>query len=67
MENFKIESRYLKLCNKFRAVIRCASFCRPDYQKLLMCPLIKTLGLAFETLGQAFKTLGRAFEGLREN
>ena len=49
MENFKIESRYLKLCNEFRPVIRCmkAAFYRPDYQKLLMCPLIKRLGRVF--------------------
>ena len=49
MENFKIGSRYLKLCNEFRAVIICmkAAFYRPDYQKLLMCPLIKRLGQAF--------------------
>ena len=49
MENFKIESRYLKHCNEFRAIIRCmkAAFYRADYQKLLMCPLIKRLGLAF--------------------
>ena len=49
MENFKIESRDLKICNEFRAVIRCmmAAFYRPDYQKLLICPLIKRLDLAF--------------------
>ena len=49
MEKFKIESRYLKLCNEFTAVIRYmkAVFYRPDYQKLLMCPLIKRPGLAF--------------------
>ena len=49
MENFTIESRYLKLCNEFRAVIRCikTAFYRPDYKKLLMCPLIKRLGRAF--------------------
>ena len=49
MENFKIESCYLKLHNEFRAVIRCmkAAFYRPDYQKLLMCPLIKRLGRVF--------------------
>ena len=49
MENFKIESRYLKHCHKFRDVIRCmkAAIYRPDYQKLLMCPLIKRLGQAF--------------------
>ena len=34
MENFAIESRQLKLCNKFRAVIRCikAAFYRLNYQ-----------------------------------
>ena len=49
MENFKIESKYLKLSNEFRAVIRCmkAAFCRGDYQKLLKCLLIKRLGQAF--------------------
>ena len=49
MKNFTIESRYLKLCNEFRAVIRCmkAAFYRPDYQNLLMCPLIKRLSRAF--------------------
>ena len=49
MENFTIESRYLKVCNKSRAVIRCmkAAFYRPDYQKLLLCPLIKRLSQAF--------------------
>ena len=48
MENFKIESRYLKLCNEFRVVTRRmkAAFYRPDYQKLSMCPLIKRLGRA---------------------
>ena len=49
MENFKIERRYLKLCNEFRAVIKCmkTTFYGPEYQKLLMCPLIKRLGRAF--------------------
>ena len=49
MENFKIESRYLKLCNEFRVVTRCMkdAFYRPNYQKLLMCPLIKRPGQAF--------------------
>ena len=49
MGNFKIESRYLKLCNEFRAVIRCmkVAFYRPDYQKFLMCLLIKKLGREF--------------------
>ena len=46
MENSAIESRYPKLCNEFRAVIRYmkAAFYRPDFQNLLMCPLIKRLG-----------------------
>ena len=49
MENFKIESRYLKLCYEFRAVIRCrkAAFYRPHYQKFVMYPLIKRFGRAF--------------------
>ena len=49
MENFKIESRYLRLCYEFRAVIKCmkAAFYRPDYQKFLMCSLIKRLGRVF--------------------
>ena len=49
MENFTIERRYLELCNKFRTVVRFmkAAFYRPDYQKLLMCPLIKRFGRAF--------------------
>ena len=49
MENFTIKSMYLKLCNEFRAVVRCtnAAFYKPDYEKLLMCPLNKRLGRAF--------------------
>ena len=49
MENFKIQSRYRKLCCKCSAFIRCmkAAFCRQDYQKFLMCPLIKRVGQAF--------------------
>ena len=49
MKNFKIESRYLKLCHEIRAFIRCikAAFYGPHYQKFLMCPLIKRLGQAF--------------------
>ena len=56
------------------------AFYGPDYQKLLMCPLIKrlaehffcdrafeTLSRTFEILDRAFKALGRAFEDLREN
>ena len=55
MENFKIERRYLKIYNEFRAVIRClkAAFYRPDYQKLPMCPLIKQIwpSICFKTCG----------------
>ena len=49
VENFTIESRNLKLCNEFKAVIWCmkAAFYRPHHQKPLMCPLIKRLGEAF--------------------
>ena len=49
MENFTIDSRYLKLCNEFRTGIRYmkAAFYRPDYQLLLICPLIKRLNQEF--------------------
>ena len=59
MENFTFESRYLKLYNEFRTIIRFMKvvFYRPDYQKLLIYPLIKRFGRAFETLGRGFKDL----------
>ena len=62
MVSFKIESRYLKLCNEFRAVIRCikAVFYRADYQKLLICPLIKRLGGAFVSKHAAAPLKGSA-------
>ena len=68
MENFTIESRYLKLSNQFRAVIRCmkAAFYRPDYQKLLMCPLIKRLGQAFVSK-HAAEPLKRSAELLKQS
>ena len=49
MENFKIEGRYLELSYEFRVFIRCmkVAFYRTDYQKFLMCLLIKRLGRAF--------------------
>ena len=49
MENFKIESRYLKLCYEFKPFNKCvkAAFYWPCYQNFLMCPLIKRLGQAF--------------------
>ena len=55
MENFKIESRCLKVCYEFKAFIGCmkAGFCRPDHPKFLM---FKTCGRGFEMLSQAFQT-----------
>ena len=49
IENFKIESRYLKLCYQSRAFIRCvkAAFYWPDYQNFSVCPLIKRLDRGF--------------------
>ena len=44
MEHFKIESRYLELCNKFRAIIRCMK----DYQKGLSDQVIKTLNVSID-------------------
>ena len=74
MENFTIESRYLKLCNEFRAVIRYEGcFLQTKLSKALNVsvdqktrPSIcsKICGGAFETLSRAFETLGRAFKTL---
>ena len=66
MENFKIESRYLKLCNEFRVIIRCmkTAFYRPDYQKLLVCWLIKRLGRVFVSK-HAAEPLKRSAEVLK--
>ena len=49
MENLKIKNRYLKLFYGFRIFIICikAAFYGPDYQKFLMCPLIKRFGRSF--------------------
>ena len=62
------ESRYLKLFNEFRAVVRCmkAAFYRPNYQKLLMCPLIKRLGQVF-VLKYAVEPLKRSAELLQHS
>ena len=48
MENFKNESRYLKLCYEFKCFIRSmkAGFYRPDYQIFLISPLIIRFGRA---------------------
>ena len=66
MENFKTENRYLKLCYEFRDSIRCmkAAFYRPDYQKFLMCPLIKRLGQTFPS-NHAAEPLKRSAELLK--
>ena len=68
MENFKIESSYLKLCYEFRAFITCmkADVKRPDYQNFLMCSLIKRLGLAFVSK-YAAKSLKRSAEFLNHS
>ena len=62
MENFRIESKYLKLCNEFRDVIKCmtAVFYKPDYQKLLTCPLNKRLSQAFVSKHEAEPFKGSA-------
>ena len=63
MEDFKTESRYVIFCYEFRAFIRCmkSGFCRPDFQKFLMCPLVKRLDQAF-VLKHAAEPLKRAAE-----
>ena len=68
MENFTIESRYLKLCNEFRTVIRFmkAAFYGPDYQKLFMCPLIKRLDRTFFSK-HAAKPLKHSAEPLKHS
>ena len=66
MENFKNESRYLKLCYEFKCFIRCmrAGFYRPDYQMLLISPLIIRLGRALVSK-HAFEPLKPSAELLR--
>ena len=56
MENFKLESRYLKLCHEFRAFIICmkAAFYRPN-KKFLICLLIMFVEYLFQNM--RFKTL----------
>ena len=77
MEDFKVESRYMKLCYKLTSFIRWmeAAFYRQDFQKLLMCVNpktwpsfpFKTCSQASGTLSWAFQTLSQDFESLREN
>ena len=57
MENFKIESRYLKLCY----------FNVPVDQKTLPSICFKKMRPSFKTLRRKFETFGRAFDNLREN
>ena len=68
MKDIKIESRYGKVYLEFLAFIRCmeVGFCRPDFQKFLMCLLIKRPGRVFllKARGRAFQILSRAFEAL---
>ena len=68
MENFNIESRHPKFYYKFRAFIRCRkiAFYRLDYQKFLMCPLIKRLGQGF-VLKRASEPLKRSAELLKHS
>ena len=49
MEDMKTDRKNIKLYYEFGAFVRCmkAAFCGPDYQKFLMCTLIKRLGRAF--------------------
>ena len=68
MKDCKIEDRYLKFCYEFRAVFRCMkpAFYRRDYQKLLLCPLIKRLERAFVSKHVA-EPLKRSVELLRHS
>ena len=70
MENFKIESRYLKLCYVFRAFIRCmeAAFSRTDYEKILGVSVDqKTLSsICFKTCDQPFKCPAKLLKHLVE-
>ena len=65
MENFKIESRCLKVCYEFKAFIGCmkAGFCRPDHPKFLMCSLVKRLGCAvvLKHVAEALKCSAKLF------
>ena len=49
MEDFEIESRYVKLCYEFRAFITCmeAAFYKSHFQKFLICSLIKRISRVF--------------------
>ena len=58
------------LCYEFRGFIRCmkAAFYRPDFQKFLMCPLIKRLGQAFvpKHAAEPLKLSAEVFKHLAE-
>ena len=66
-ENFKIESRYLRLCYEFSSFNRCveAAFYWPDYQNFLTFKALwenQKLGREFEKLDRVLEKLGRVFE-----
>ena len=72
-DNQYLKKKQRKLCYEFRISIRCikTAFYRPNYQKFLMCPLIKKLGWAFvskhatESLKRSAELLKHAAELLR--
>ena len=75
MKSFKTENRFLNLSNEFRAVIRRmkTAFYGLDYQKLLVCWLIKRVGRAFvskyaaEPLKSSAKLLKHSAELLKQS
>ena len=60
MVNFKIKSRHLKLCNEFRAFVRCIK------AAFLLTRLSKTLNVLIKRLGRAFVSKN-AVEGLNRS
>ena len=78
IEDFKIESGYLKLCYEYRAFVNCMknAFLQTGFSKILNVSVdqenllnicFKKRDWGLETLSQVFETPGQAFEGLREN
>ena len=66
MKDFKIKTRYVKLSYEVRVFIKCmeAASDRPHLQKILMCPLIKSVTRAF-TLKHLVEFLKHSAEFLR--
>ena len=61
MEDFKIESRYVKLCYKFRAIIRCieAAFTYQIFKNSYVLVNQKTRSsICFKTCSRTFGTIG---------